>query len=159
MSPKTTPNAERPSADRLAAFAGRATTSPATLDKGRLTQASRYFVPKRRPDENAYHQRPGEAPIRLSHRHRAAATGPHRGVIIGEMPERLVAVSDQHVAALINRLHRAFDPYPARAESHTPSQNRMPAQQNYFITFDLKIGKYTSKLDGRNAIDGKAAGV
>src|SRR5215831_19131420 len=34
MSPKTTPNAERPSADRLAAFAGRARVSPAPLDKG-----------------------------------------------------------------------------------------------------------------------------
>src|SRR5215470_11321682 len=34
MSPKTTPNAKRPSADRLAAFPGRATVSSATLDKG-----------------------------------------------------------------------------------------------------------------------------
>src|SRR5215472_13721014 len=34
MSPKTTPNAERPRADRLAAFTGRATVSTATLDKG-----------------------------------------------------------------------------------------------------------------------------
>jgi hypothetical protein len=34
MSPKTTPNAERPSVDRLAAFAGGAMVSPATLGKG-----------------------------------------------------------------------------------------------------------------------------
>jgi hypothetical protein len=34
MSPKTTPNAERPSADKLAASAGRAVASPAVLDKG-----------------------------------------------------------------------------------------------------------------------------
>jgi hypothetical protein len=33
MSPKTTPNADRPSADRLAAFAGRAMVSPTTSDK------------------------------------------------------------------------------------------------------------------------------
>src|SRR5438105_10805456 len=34
MSPKTTPNAERPSADKLAASAGRAMASPAVSDKG-----------------------------------------------------------------------------------------------------------------------------
>src|SRR5258708_7582070 len=34
MSPKTTPNAERPSADKLAASAGRAVASPAVSDKG-----------------------------------------------------------------------------------------------------------------------------
>src|SRR5689334_87207 len=33
MSPKTTPNAERPSVDRLAAFARRVTVSTAMLDK------------------------------------------------------------------------------------------------------------------------------
>src|SRR5438094_10310665 len=34
MSPKTTPNADRPSADRFAVFAGRPMVSPATTDKG-----------------------------------------------------------------------------------------------------------------------------
>src|ERR1700726_3132761 len=34
MSPKTTPNAERPSADKLAASAGRAMASPPVSDKG-----------------------------------------------------------------------------------------------------------------------------
>ena len=34
---------------------------------------------------------------------------PHRGVIMGEMPVRLVAVRDQHVTAVVNRLHRALD--------------------------------------------------
>jgi len=38
MSPKTTPNAATLSVDRLAAFAGRAKISPATLDKGQLRQ-------------------------------------------------------------------------------------------------------------------------
>ena len=84
---------------------------------------------------------------------------PHCGVIMRELPVRLVAVWDQRVAALINRLHRAFERAQLGRESHAPSQNRMPAQQNYFVTFDLKMRKCTWKFDGRNAIYGKAAGV
>jgi hypothetical protein len=42
--------------------------------------------------------------------HKADQVGfPHHGVIMGEMPMRLVAVWDQHVAAFMNHLHRALD--------------------------------------------------
>src|SRR5437899_12954815 len=42
--------------------------------------------------------------------HKADQIGlPHRGVIMGEMPMCLVAVGDQHVAAVMNLLHRALN--------------------------------------------------
>src|SRR5271169_4480594 len=34
---------------------------------------------------------------------------PHRGIVMGEMPVRLVAVGDQHVMAVVNLLHCALD--------------------------------------------------
>ena len=43
MSPKTTPNAEKPSVDRLAAFAGGAMVSPATLGKGTISVVVEVF--------------------------------------------------------------------------------------------------------------------
>jgi hypothetical protein len=45
MSPKTTPNADRPRAERFAAFARRAMVSPATSDNGQFRQLSGYFMP------------------------------------------------------------------------------------------------------------------
>jgi len=55
MSPKTTPNAGRPSVDRLAAFAGGATVSPARSGKGITPVVVEVFVadPANQPSARA----------------------------------------------------------------------------------------------------------
>src|SRR5262245_5655643 len=69
MSPKTIPNAEKPSVDRLAAFAGRAKVSPAMLDKGQLRQIVEVLYSGRGRARRQPHRQAERLPALFSGRH------------------------------------------------------------------------------------------